>query len=278
MHHIKSLLRRGRFTINLIASTFKVVMTHQQNAEEFLSIRHGRCHSVDVYGDHLWSLYTGPETQHISRDRWRVSEIRTYKQRWTGDFDHQYLVATLHDGEGGEILLCIERRILTSSMDASNSIVRRLRTGAGFYSRTAQQGQVRVKRGIFRAKAVDQVSIYVPEIPHVRRRRRDIPVLIEHIQFNDGHHPPLPQLILLACAIHDYSDTFNLTNRDSSWFCYVTTQVLRSRFEHTSPPLQTSDHQSRPLLPVEQLFKGSKFDKLFKNYDNLCDGFAQSVC
>ncbi|KAF8330957.1 hypothetical protein F5887DRAFT_77455 [Amanita rubescens] len=143
---------------------------------------------------------------------------RNYKQKWTGNFDHQYFIATLHDGEGGEILLCIERRILTFWMNAPDSgIVRRLRTGTGFHSNTAQQGQSWVKR-IFGAKAVDQVSIYFPEIPDVRRRRRDTPVLVDHIQFNDGHHPPLPQLILLACAIHDYSDTFNLTSRDSSWF------------------------------------------------------------
>jgi hypothetical protein len=208
-------------------------MMHQQNAEEFLSIQEGGRHSVDVYGDHLWLLYTGPETQHISRDRWTVSEIRTYKQKWTGNFDHQYLIATLHDGEGGEIPLCIERRILTSSMNAPDSgIVRRLRTGAGFHSNAPQQGRARVKKSIFGAKAVAQVSIYFPEIPDVRWHRRDTPVLVDHIKFSDGHHPPLPQLILLACAIHDYSDTFNWTNRDSSWFCYVATQVLRSRFEH----------------------------------------------
>lgn len=255
-------------------------MTHQQNTEEFLSIQGGGRHSVDVYGDHLWLLYTETETQHISRDRWRVSEIRTYKQKWSsGDLDYQYLIATLHDGEGGEIFLRIERRPLTSSMDAPGSgIVRRLRAGAGFHSNTAQQGQARVTKGIFGAKAVHQVSIYYPEIPHDRRRRRDAPVLVEHIQFNDGNHPPLPQLIMLACAIHDYSDTFNFTNRDSSWFCYVATQVLRSRFEHISTPLQTSNHQDQPLLPVEKLFKSSKFDKLSKIFDNLCDGFAQSVC
>ena len=48
---------------------------------EFLSIKNGQ--QVSSYRDSLSLLYINPKTVHLARNRWKVAEIKTYKDMST---------------------------------------------------------------------------------------------------------------------------------------------------------------------------------------------------
>ncbi|KAF8670826.1 hypothetical protein AX14_005784 [Amanita brunnescens Koide BX004] len=108
---------RLRYTITSIAHLFRIMQQPSPNyaaSREFVPIKNGN--HVDSYSESLRLMYTDPATVHLARDRWKVAEIKTYKDKDT-TVKHEYLIAALKldNEEEGEVLLRIERRIQSSS-------------------------------------------------------------------------------------------------------------------------------------------------------------------
>lgn len=153
--------------------------THQRYAEspEFLPIKNGQ--RVGSYHNSLSLLYIDPKLVHLARDRWKVDEIKTYKDRGAKQ-KHEDLVATLNDGDGGKVLLRIERRIQNSSAKA-------------FEKAKQDVAQPNDEKERFFKIITDEVSLVSSNF--------NKQLFVEHVAFDDKSRVSLPQLIVLACAI-----------------------------------------------------------------------------
>jgi hypothetical protein len=210
-----------------------------EDAEEIQPLKHG-CRFVNSYRDRLTTLYSKPETQHLPRNRWMVSEIRTYKDRKT-KVKHEYLVATLKDQLEHTILFRIERRVRYKSLIS------------------------------FKQRVTDEISIIKPSDLNVKQ-------LVEDIIFDPNSRvPSLPELIILACTVSDYSREYGdlaQYNYNCYWFCYVMTEYLKGHCSYNQPPKQGA----WLLLPALGSYKIIDFDLLAEYYNKSWDGFKQDVC
>ena len=195
---------RLRSTFNSVARFLGNMQQAYQDpadAEEFLPIKHGY-RFVDSYRDRLILLYSRPETQHLSRERWKASEIRTYKDKKTR-VTYEYLVATLNDQFGNIVLFRFERRVQDSvikSLDKSLIPVGVSTTSPPAGSTSANLEEVQEKKSKkFMKRALQQISIIKPSNFNVKQ------VPVEHIVFDPDVRVSLPELVILACTIRDYS-------------------------------------------------------------------------
>ena len=256
-------------TIDIIARVImSVAWTNPGDAEEFELLRNGYRGSLHHYLDRLRNLYTKPENYQISFNRWKVSEIRTYKDNGTA-VQHEYLVATLSDADGHKLDLRMER-LVQPSYPMIGGFGSASSRPSGTESADPQE-----KEGKFRKLAADEISI----CSSIAFNGDQVPV--DHFRFQDGHHVPLPQLVILACAISEYYATYHLTQRNCYWFCYVASEALKRRFQvdHTIEPVGDSSQQGRwngiPACPsgnIEEVLK-----KVLENYDKRWKDFASEV-
>ena len=219
-----------------------------QEAPEIKPINHGHRY-LESYRDRLCSLYTEPAYTRLSFERWKVSEIRTYKD--TGSpVKHEYLVARVHD-ENSEILLRIERRVQDPDTIEPN--------GQGSISSMDK----------FKKVACDQITLLSPST----FKNDQLPV--SHFQFHDGHHVPLPKLIVLACTVNDCDRTYNVLLRNCYWFCHVTSEALKKVFNFTDLPVQGSSQQG--WLYLVPLCGNVDIGNVVKKYHKAWDEFIQKV-
>ena len=199
----------------------RVFQQPQQNyaeSPEFLPIKNGQ--RVGSYRD---SLSLDPKTANLARNHWRVAEIRMFKDKGT-KVKHECLVATLSDGDKGEVLLRIEHQIQDSS--AKTFIMQCLHTeplpsdSDSGKQDTAQPSEEKPKP--FKKNALDEVALVTSKSPNVNKQEP-----VQHIVFEDQSHISLPQLILLACAINDYSKGYHFFEQNCYWFCYLITELLQ---------------------------------------------------
>ena len=266
---------RFRYTITSIAHFFRIMQPQQNYAEspEFLPIKNGQ--RVGSYRDSLSLLYLDPKTANLARNHWRVAEIRTYKDKGT-KVKHEYLVASLSDGDKGEVLLRIERRIQDSS--AKTFIMRRSRTepipsdSDSGRQDTAQPNEEKAKP--FKKNAVDEVALVTSKSPNVNKQE-----LVQHIVFEDQSRISLPQLILLACAINNYSKEYHFFEQNCYWFCYLITELLQRLSRSIFPELSTRGRQGTWLgLPAGTLWRDVDFEVLSAKYDAMWAAFENKVC
>jgi hypothetical protein len=196
-----------------------IMQPPQQNyaeSPEFLPIKN----KMDVvhYSHCLWSLYIKPETSQLARYHWKVSEIKTYMNKGT-EIKHEYLIATLNDGDKGEILLWIGRDF----------------------------------------SAVVEVAIVEPNLPN-----SDMQQLVQHIGLNDKSRISLPQLIVLACVIGNYSRKYRLFEKGSCWLCFAIGELL----------LKHSWENTR----VSSLRQEVNLHALFAKYYTMWNAFENDVC
>jgi hypothetical protein len=274
---------RLRSTVNSIARFLRIMQRPYENpedADEFRPIKHGY-RFVDSYRDRLTLLYSKPETQHLDRKRWMISEIRTYKDRKTR-VKHEYLIATVYDQYGQTILFRIERRVRDSVI---KSIGKRFLPGSHTSASSsfppagtdlANQEGVQVKKpSKFMKRALDQISIVKPSDLDPKQ----LPV--EHIVFNSGHHVSLPELIILAYTISDYSREYHLTQSNCYWFCYIAIEYLKKHYPHTQPKLPGRKQQGTwSMLGGKRnlVYKDIAFEALDKGYEKFWNDFEQEVC
>ena len=272
---------RLRSTINSVARFLRIMHRPYQNpedADEFRPIKHGY-RFVDSYRDRLTLLYSKPETLHLDRKRWMISEIRTYKDKKTRVL-HEYLIATVYDHYGNTVLFRIERRVRDSVV---KSIGKRLLPGSRKGSSSTsppvgtdldhQEGVQVKKPSKFMKRALDQVSIIKPSDLDVNQ----LPV--EHIVFNSGHHVSLPELIILAYTISDFSREYHLTQSNCYWFCYIAIEYLKKHYPCTQPELPGRKQQGTWSMLVGNLvYKDIDFEVLDKSYEKFWNDFEQEVC
>ena len=230
---------RLRYTITSTTHLTGIIQRQVQNhaaSAEFLPIKNGR--RVESYSESLRSLYIDPETVHLARNHWKVIEIKTYKDHDT-TIKHEYLIATLSDGDGGEVLLQIDRRIHDSSMKMiAKSIIQQYLSSQGQPNppsnsdpNTPDAPQPNdANANIFWKIAVDDIAL-VPNLPTSDKQK-----LVEHILFHD-QNVLLPQLIMLACAINDYSNEYHIIETNCYWFCYLMAELLKRLSKPTFPLL-----------------------------------------
>ena len=210
------------------------------DAEEFKLFKNGyRC--LDHYRQFLCTLYTAePDSYELSFKRWKVSKIRTYKDRGTL-VKHEYLVATLCDADGHELELRMERRVQESS--AIGLITKSLSALGSASPAAAADGttptSTQTKDDKFRKWAADEISVCSSS------SFDDDQVQVDHFRFQDGHHVPLPQLVVLACAINEYCATYHITLSNCYWFCDVASKALKRRFDHMPEPVGDSGELGR---------------------------------
>jgi hypothetical protein len=273
-------LVRLRSTFKTIAHFLRIMQAPYQNpedAEEFLPIKHGY-RFVDSYRDRLTLLYSKPETQHLDRRRWMVSEIRTYKDS-KSNVKHEYLVATLYDQYENEVLFRIERRVRDSVIKSiGKGLIPGSLTGANITSPpagsdSANQDDLQEKKSKkFMKRALDQISIVKPSDFTITQ----IPV--EHIVFAPNHHVSLPELIILACTISDYSREYHLTQYNCYWFCYISMEYLKNHYMSMRPQLAGRGLQGTwSWLSPGKVYKEIDFKVIDKNYDKFRNEFEQEV-
>ena len=202
------------------------------DAEEFAELLKNRYSGVHHYRDALCILYAKAENYQLSLDRWKVSKIRTFKDK-DSLVKHEYLVATLFDADGRELDLRMERRVKESS--AMNFITGGLGV-VGSASTRAVSADVgtQEKDDKFRKWAADEISICSSDTFD------DTQLQVDHFRFQGGHPVSLPQLVVLACAISEYSATYHIALSNCYWFCYVASKALKKRFNHTLEPVGDS--------------------------------------
>ena len=216
-----------------IDTVARVIMSVNPNdAEEFAELHKLNRYGVRHYRDALCILYTKAENYELSIDRWKVSSIRTFKDKGSL-VKHEYLVATLFDADGRELDLRMERRVKESS--AVNFIAESLGVVGSASIRTvsADVGP-QEKDGKFMKWAVDEISICSSNTFD------DAQLQVDHFRFQDGHPVSLPQLVVLACAISEYSATYHIALSNCYWFCFVASEALKKRFQHTLEPVGDS--------------------------------------
>ena len=269
---------RLRYTFTSIAHFFRIMQPQQNYAEspEFLPIKNGQ--RVGSYRDSLSLLYLDPKTVNLARNRWKVAEIKTYKDKGT-KVKHEYLVATLSDGDRGEVLLRIERRIQDSSAKTfGKSIMRRSRTepipsdSDSGKQDTAQPNEEKAKP--FKKNAVDEVALVTSKSPNMDKQE-----LVQHIVFDDQTRISLPQLILLACAVNNYSKEYHFFEQNCYWFCYLITEMLQRLSKPIFLELSTRSRQGTWLgLPADALWRDADLDVLSAKYDAMWGAFENKVC
>lgn len=223
--------------------------TNPQEAPEIRPINHGHRY-LESYRDRLCSLYTEPACAHLSFDRWKVSEIRTYKDKGS-QVKHEYLVATVHDENNMEILLRIERRIQDPDTIEPN--------GQSSLPSTDK----------FKKVACDQITLLPPSTI------KDDQLPVGHFRFHDGHHVPLPKLVVLACTVNEHCRIYNALLRNCYWFCHVTSEALKKMFNVTVVPVEGSSQQGS--LYGVSLRGNVDIGDVVKKYYKAWDEFVEKV-
>ena len=255
--------------INTVAQVIMSARSNPGDAEELDELLKNRYHGVHHYRSALCILYAKAENYQLSLDRWKVSTIRTYKDRGTVA-QHEYLVATLCDTDGQEFNLRMERRIQPSS---TMSPITAFGSASSRSDVTASAG-TQEKEEKFRKWAVDEISICSSNT------LGNDQVQVDHLRFQDGHHASLPrlaQLVVLACAISDCCATYNIMLSNCYWFCYVASEVLKKRFQvdNTLEPVGASSQLGRwNGIPVCSSFG---IEEVLESYDKSWDDFCSKV-
>ncbi|KAF8351696.1 hypothetical protein F5887DRAFT_22 [Amanita rubescens] len=232
--------------------------------------------SLNHYRDSLCILYTAEADSYELRfERWKVFKIRTYKDRGTLA-KHEYLVATLCNGDGRELELRMERRVQESS--AINLITKSLSV-LGSTSPRAAAADVTTSTGTqakddkFRKWAADGISVCSSST------FGDNQVQVDHFRLKHGHHVPLPRLVVLACAINEYCATYHITLSNCYWFCDVASRALKKRFDHTPEPVDDSGELGHwhgiPICPSNDI--ETVVTEVLENYDKSWDKFCSKV-
>ncbi|KAF8695507.1 hypothetical protein AX14_001777 [Amanita brunnescens Koide BX004] len=270
---------RLRYTITSIAHFFRIMQPQQNYAEspEFLPIKNGQ--RVVSYRDSLSLLYLDPKSVHLARDQWKVAEIKTYKDKGT-KVKHEYLVATLRDDDKGEVLLRIERRIQDSSAKAfGKAILGRSRTEPTPPSDSDSSGQdagqpTDSKAKPFKKNAVDEIALVTPNSPNIDKQQ-----LVQHIVFEDDKKRiSLPKLIVLACAVNNYSKEYHFFEQNCYWFCYIIAELLQKLSTPSLPALATRGRQGTWLgLPAGTLWQEVDFELLQAKNDAMWNEFEDKI-
>ncbi len=172
-----------------------------------------------------------------------------YKGRGT-TVGHEFLIATLHDAENREILLRLERG------NRAPHVVKGGNVWGG-----AQRGSARAESP---GRWLNEISIF----PSAFNDDSGLPV--DHFRFDDGHHVPLPQLVVLASTINEYAGTHRFAHPNCYWFCYVVSEALKKRFSHK--PLSADGGFHR--MP---LYQNVNIDEVLELYDKSWNKFVQKV-
>ena len=238
----------------------KKTYTNPEDAEEFVPIKNGYRY-VDSYCDRLCSMYTEPEMHHLGFDRWRASEVCTYKSRGMG-IGHEYLIATLHDADNREIQLHLERGVQVSSTHVTHahglSAASTMSVGSANRGGSPAEGQ-----------GINEASIFTPSAFSEDQQPAD------HFRFDEGHHVPLPQLVVLASTVDEHLKTRQFSHHNCYWFCRVVSAALKKRFNHK---LLSSDgeHQQGRLHNIS-LYQNVDIDEVLDKYDASWNLFVHKV-
>jgi hypothetical protein len=269
---------RLRYAITSIAHFFRIMPPQPNYAEspEFLPIKNGE--RVGSYCTSLRMLYINPKMAHLDRKHWKVAEIKTYKDKST-TVKHEYLIATLSDGDRGEVFLRIDRRLQDSSAKAFGKalIGRRSSSVPNPHSSDSDSGKQDGAQpndenaNAFTKFAVDEVAIVTPNL--------DKQKLVEHHVFESEQRVSLPQFIVLTCAINNYSSEYHLFGKNCYWFCFVAVVLLQKLSTGSLPDLSVRGQQGTWLgLPTDKLWKDVNFEMLSTMYDTMWSAFENEVC
>ena len=268
---------RFRYTITSIAHFFRIMQPQQNYAEapEFLPIKNGQ--HVGSYRDSLSLLYLDPKTAKFARNNWKVTEIKTFKDKGT-KVKHEYLVATLSDDDKGEVLLRIERRIQDSSAKTfGKSIMRRSRTEPSPSDSDSSKGDTtqpnEEKAKPFKKIAVDEVALVNAKSPNVDKQE-----LVQRVRFEGETRITLPQLVVLACAVNNYSKEYHIFEQNCYWFCYLLTELLQKLSTPSFPEISTRSRGTWLGLPADSLYREADFGVLSEKYDAMWSAFENKVC
>lgn len=234
--------------------------TNPENAEEFAPIRNGH-HYVGTYCDRLCSMYTEPKMHHLHFERWQAFEVCTYKGH--GAIEHEYLIATLRDGDNRVIHLRLERGVQTSSAPATHAVEgSNLSAASGISADLAERGSSPTER------PGNEAALLAPSTFKEDRK----PVV--HFRFDTDHCVPLPQLVVLASTIDEYLKTRQPNHRNCYWFCHVVSEVLKKRFNHK---ILSGDGPQRGGHNIP-LYQSVDIDEVLHLYDKSWNKFVQTVC
>jgi len=238
-------------TLNAMTASFLGISsksrgTNPKEAPEIRPINHGHRY-LESYRDRLCSLYTEPAYAHLRFERWQVSEIRTYKDKGC-PVKHEYLVATVYDENNVEILLRIERRVQDADVNEPNG-----------------QSSLSSSKKV----ACDQITLLSPSA------FKDDQLPVSHLQFRDGHHVPLPKLVVLACTVNEHCRAYNALLSNCYWFCHVTSEALKKVFNFTVVPVEGGSQQG--WLYGLPLCGNVDIGVVVKEYHKAWDEFVQKI-
>lgn len=235
--------------LSFVSSVFRLMSLNLDHIPSEFKQLNNQIRLVDSYRALLCLLYAKPG-EAPPKDRWRVTAIQTYKDTRTTVL-HEYLVATLHDGEERSVMVRIERakRRITSEDDSSDDTDSK-----------------------FKKAAVDSITL-VSHSPPIE----DDQLQVDHIEFSKGI--TLSQLVILACSINDYARDYDFFKKNCYWFCYVAIEMLRKQFDdHHSPGLADRSWQGTwHNVPATALFKKIEWPELLAKYNRMMKEFDDEV-
>jgi len=207
--------------------------TNPGDAEEFVPMKKGYRY-IDNYCDRLCSKGRGTTV------------------------GHEFLIATLHDAENREILLRLERGNQASSTHAH--VVKGGNAWGG-----AQQGSARTESS---GRWLSEISIFPSSAFN-----DDYGLPVDHFRFNDGHHVPLPQLVVLASTINEYAGTRRVIHHNCYWFCQVVSEALKKRFSHKLLSADDGIYRWHNM----PLYQNVNIDEVLNLYDKSWNKFVQKI-
>ena len=277
---------RLRYTLSSIARFLRMTKSIHFQSKEFKPLNNA--YRVDSYRDYLCLLYATPKNSKLSRSHWKATEINTYKDHST-KVRHEYLIANLSDGNGGTVFLRIERRLQDSSAKAFGKAI--MGRGSGSRSQTgpspprsgtdsdSQDGATTTvndgKAKKFKKNAVDEVTLYDPDLAKSKEEIKS-QVLVERIVFDPEHQIPLPELVVLACAINDHSKEYHFFEKNCYWFCYCAVEALKKRHLGMQMPVNGKPASWRGL-PTGHLWDQVDFEELLNKFDLMWGAFGREV-
>ncbi|KAF8631089.1 hypothetical protein AX17_005166 [Amanita inopinata Kibby_2008] len=275
---------RSRLQVTLNSIThFLRTFTMSQQAPAFdaeFRVINSSFRDINSYCEALQLFYMKPASQGISHDRWKVTEIVTYKNQ--GDTaKHEYFVATVKDDHNHIVHLRIQRRIqkpkVSRFLKWSRGSTNRATSASGSSSSEdspnsagqAANGVDRPPPQHFKKKALDDIEVVNPfDISDPE---------VDIIHFEEDQIS-LPRLAILARSMNNLSSQYHLLTQNCYWFAYTAAEALKHLHAHKTLPVTSKVKQGHwNSLPATIFFSNFNISQLLEEYNTKWEEFKAEI-
>ncbi|PFH48417.1 hypothetical protein AMATHDRAFT_87111 [Amanita thiersii Skay4041] len=235
-----------------------------RDEKEFAYLGEGR--DVRGFCDMLQVLYTSPDTQDLSQDRWRIVEMRSYRNK-TGKPDYEYIVATIRGP--------MHTQTVSSSSSSNSSPGRKPNSVLLRVYRKLPKSEMLTTGGYefdlkTKKRPLDDVTL-------IRAQEVSQDSLVEAIVFQEGTYMTLAQFAVLARCVLDRPGILECPN--DHWFAYTAMGVIKRLHTNHIQASESSKRRWRYSMSSqgENITDEPRFDTLLHLYNRQWRTFNQKV-